>query len=66
MKRDAARLKKAARVRRLFLRLRGARGIDEDELWQYALFFSSLKHPGYDAGQPSKQPARRVPCSAPT
>lgn len=29
-----------ARVRRIFLRLRGARGMDEDELWQQALFFA--------------------------
>jgi hypothetical protein len=29
-----------ARVRRIFLRLRGARGVSEEELWQHALFFA--------------------------
>ncbi len=32
--------KNAARTRRIYLRLRGARGVDEQELWQHALFFS--------------------------
>ena len=27
-------------VRRIFRRLRGARGVDENELWQHALFFA--------------------------
>jgi hypothetical protein len=29
-----------ARARRIFLRLRGVRGVDEEELWQHALFFA--------------------------
>ncbi len=29
-----------AAVERIYLRLRGARGIDEAELWQHALYFS--------------------------
>jgi hypothetical protein len=40
MKRAAARLTNLARVRRILLRLRGARGLDENELLQHAVFFS--------------------------
>ena len=40
MKRATASLTKPARVRRILLRLRGARGLDEDELLQHAVFFS--------------------------
>jgi hypothetical protein len=40
MKRAAASLTDLARVRRILLRLRGARGLDEDELLQHALFLS--------------------------
>lgn len=40
MKRATASLTNLARVRRILLRLRGARGLDEDELLQHAVFFS--------------------------
>ncbi len=40
MKRATAGPAKVARVRRILLRLRGARGLDQDELLQHALFFS--------------------------
>jgi hypothetical protein len=40
MKRGVASVTNPARVRRIYLRLRGARGVDDDELWQHALFFS--------------------------
>jgi len=40
MKRAAASRTSLARVDRILLRLRGARGLDEDELLQHALFFS--------------------------
>jgi hypothetical protein len=40
MKRAAANATYLARARRIFLRLRGARGMDEDELWQHAVFFA--------------------------
>lgn len=40
MKRSAASSTEVARVRRIFRRLRGARGIDEDELLQHAIFLA--------------------------
>jgi len=40
MKRAAASTTDMARVRRIYLQLRGARGVDEDELWQHALYFA--------------------------
>jgi hypothetical protein len=40
MKRAAASRTGSARVDRILLRLRGARGLDEDKLLQHALFFS--------------------------
>ena len=43
MKRGAASTTNMARVRRIFLELRGARGVDEDELWQHALYFAKTR-----------------------
>jgi hypothetical protein len=40
MKRTAPNPADIARARRIFLRLRGARGVAEDELLQHALFFA--------------------------
>jgi hypothetical protein len=40
MKRAGASSTDLARVRRIYLKLRGARGVDEDELWQHALFLA--------------------------
>jgi hypothetical protein len=40
MKRVASGATDQERVRRIYLRLRGARGLSEEELWQHALFFA--------------------------
>src|SRR5262245_46777657 len=40
MKRRSTKTAELARVRRIYRKLRGARGIDEDELWQHALYFA--------------------------
>jgi hypothetical protein len=37
---QAAETTDVKRVRRIYLKLRGARGVGDDELWQHALFFS--------------------------
>jgi len=44
---------------RIYRRLKGARGLDDDELWQHALFFAMS--PNNDAASASRPPARRFP-----